>query len=94
MERAHKWSGDVLTAQVNVYPLGQDEIGPTIHRVIDILRVSGLVIETNAMATLLAGEPDVLLATLRDAFAAAAGEGSVVMTVTASNACSLPTRPA
>lgn len=80
----------MITAQVSVYPLATDDVGPIIDRVIAVLRASGLVIETNTMSTILAGEHEAVLSALRNASVAAMASGSAVMTITLSNACPLP----
>jgi uncharacterized protein YqgV (UPF0045/DUF77 family) len=84
----------MVTAQVSVYPLGRDDIGPIIDRIIAVLQASGLVIETNTMSTILAGEHDAVFSALRDASASAMTGGSAVMSVTLSNACPLPDQSA
>ncbi len=80
-----------ITAQVSVYPLGQRNINPPIEQAIEMLRAAGLVVESGAMSTVLAGEADGVFAALRDVFGAMAEQGAVVMTVTFSNACPVPT---
>ncbi len=79
-----------ITAQVSVYPLGQQNINPPIEQAIEMLRAVGLVVESGAMSTVIAGETDGVFAALRDVFGTLTEQGAVVMTVTFSNACPVP----
>jgi quercetin dioxygenase-like cupin family protein/uncharacterized protein YqgV (UPF0045/DUF77 family) len=79
-----------LTAQVSLYPLRQDRLAPAIESAIDIWQLRGLDVEPGAMSTLIAGDDGTLWAALRDAFAAAATQGEMVMVITLSNACPWP----
>ena len=50
----------------------------------------GLKAEPGPMSTYVAGEAETIFAALQEAFARASGIGHVVMTITLSNACSIP----
>ena len=76
-----------VTAQVSVYPLGQDDLQPAIEAVWAAFRTAKLQYRTGAMSTLVEGEADVLFAALARAFQAAAQRGATVMVATVSNAC-------
>jgi uncharacterized protein YqgV (UPF0045/DUF77 family) len=76
-----------ISAQVAVYPLRQDHLGPAIRAVIDALTQRGLSPEVGSMSTTVTGDADLVFTALRDGFATAAATGAVVMTVTVSNAC-------
>jgi uncharacterized protein YqgV (UPF0045/DUF77 family) len=80
-----------VSAQVSLYPLRQEHLGPAIAAVVDRLRVAGLAVWEGPMSTVVAGELDTVWAGLRDAFAAAAARGETVLVVTLSNACPVPT---
>jgi uncharacterized protein YqgV (UPF0045/DUF77 family) len=77
----------LVSAQVSLYPLRQEHLGPGVRAFADALAAAGLEARTGPMSTLVTGKADVLFAALRDAFQAAAAAGHVVMTVTVSNAC-------
>jgi len=80
-----------ITAQVSVYPLGQPVLEPPIQQAIARLLAAGLIMEYGSMSTVIAGEMDVVFATLREVFGELADQGHVIMSVTFSNACPLPT---
>ncbi len=76
-----------ISAQVAIYPLRQEHLGPAIRAVTAALTDRGLTPETGPMSTTVTGDADPVFAALRDAFVAATATGEVVMTVTVSNAC-------
>ena len=80
----------IASAQISVYPLRQDHLGPAIDAVRKALADHGLVSEVGPMSTIVVGEGAVIFAALGDAFAKAADLGDVVMTLTVSNACPIP----
>ncbi len=77
----------IASAQISVYPLRQDRLGPAIEAVRASLADRGLTPEVGSMSTIVSGEDAVIFSALRDAFAKAAELGEVVMTFTVSNAC-------
>jgi uncharacterized protein YqgV (UPF0045/DUF77 family) len=77
----------VVSAQISVYPLGQDRLSPAIDAVKHALETRGLRPEVGVMSTLVVGEAEVVFAALQEGFDRAASMGRVVMTVTLSNAC-------
>lgn len=81
-----------ITAQVSVYPLGQQALDPPIQHAIARLQAAGLVAESGLMSTVIAGEAVTVFDTLREVFRELAGQGQVIMSVTFSNACS-PSAP-
>jgi uncharacterized protein YqgV (UPF0045/DUF77 family) len=81
----------MITAQVSVYPLGQQALEPPIQQAIARLQAAGLVVESGSMSTVVAGEADVVFATLGEVFGELACQGQVIMAVTFSNTCPLPT---
>lgn len=84
-----------VSAQISLYPLGVNRLGPPIERAVAALRARGLDPETGTMSTLVFGDDETVFDALRAAFAAAAdGDQSVVLVVTVSNACPLPEPPA
>jgi len=82
-----------VTAQVSVYPLGQNHLGPAIEAVWKAFRTLGLHYRAGPMSTLIEGDEQTIFVALRDAFQAAAQFGGTVMTVTVSNACPPLRRP-
>jgi uncharacterized protein YqgV (UPF0045/DUF77 family) len=77
----------IASAQISVYPLRQERLGPAIEAVRAALASHGLAPQLGPMSTIVVGEEAVIFAALGDAFAKAAAAGEVVMTVTVSNAC-------
>jgi len=77
----------MASAQISVYPLRQDSLGPAIEQVRASLTAHGLTPEIGPMSTLVVGDDAVIFAALGEAFAKAAELGAVVMTITVSNAC-------
>ena len=78
---------DVISAQVSLYPLRTEHLGPAIDAFAQVLREAGLPVEPGPMSTLVVGEAEALFAALQNAFEAACVEADVVMQVTVSNAC-------
>jgi len=76
-----------ISAQVSIYPLRQERIGPAVDAVRAALVLRGLKPEVGPMSTVVSGEVAVIFAALQEAFIGAAATGQVVMTVTVSNAC-------
>jgi len=76
-----------LQAEVSLYPLRTEKLGPPIRDFADALKQAGLTVRTGAMSTSVAGESEAVFGGLRAAFDAVAGGHSVVLLVKASNAC-------
>jgi uncharacterized protein YqgV (UPF0045/DUF77 family) len=79
-----------ISAQVSLYPLGQEDLSPAIDEALRIFREHGLDVNPGSMNTLISGDEETLFAALQAAFQRAAGGGRVVMVVTFSNACPPP----
>lgn len=79
-----------VTAQVSLYPLRQEHIGTAITAAVTRFKEDGLEVGEGAMSTTVGGELDAVLESLRNAFADAAARGAVVLVVTLSNACPVP----
>ena len=80
----------MITAQVSLYPLRQESIGPPIREAVRVFRQCGLKTRVGAMSTLVWGNDQVVFEALQVAFHWAAERGDTVMTVTISNACPEP----
>jgi uncharacterized protein YqgV (UPF0045/DUF77 family) len=76
-----------VSAQISVYPLRQEHLGPAVEAVRLALNSGGLEAEVGPMSTLATGDADRIFAALRDAFERAATMGDVAMVCTLSNAC-------
>lgn len=81
-----------VTAQVSLYPLRQEHLEPAITAAVTRFKEEGLEVWEGAMSTMVAGELDAVWASLRNAFADAAVRGEVVLVVTLSNACPVPSQ--
>lgn len=79
-----------ISAQVSLYPLGRDQLGPAIDAVIELFAARDLSVETGAMSTVLAGDDEVVFEALRDALRLVTAQGEAVMVATLSNACPVP----
>lgn len=79
----------IISAQVSLYPLGQESLSPRIGEFCARLRRAGLEPAVGPMSTVVAGEADALFPALQAAFVEAAEAGPVVMALTVSNACPL-----
>jgi len=76
-----------ISAQVSLYPLGRDQLGPVIDAVVKLFRGRDLRVEAGAMSTVLAGDDEVVFEALRDALRLVTAAGEAVMVATLSNAC-------
>jgi len=82
-----------VAAQVSLYPLRQEDIGPGIREALRVLRGHGLAIRMGEMSTLVWGEEHEVFIALEEAYRRVAARGDTVMTVTFSNACPRPGGP-
>lgn len=76
-----------ISAQVSLYPLGQENLSLFIDEVLHIFQEHSLAVNPGSMSTLISGDDETLFAALQAAFQRAASQGRVVMVVTFSNAC-------
>lgn len=79
-----------ISAQVSLYPLGQEALAPEIEETLDVLRRHGLEVEPGSMSTVVRGEDALIFAALQEAFQSVCSRGRAVMTVVFSNACPPP----
>ena len=76
-----------VSAQISVYPLRQEHLGPAVEAVRLAFEREGLGPEVGPMSTFATGETARVFAALREAFERAAEAGDVAMVVSLSNAC-------
>ena len=76
-----------VSAQISIYPLRQQHLGPAVEAVRIALQSRGLEPEVGAMSTVVAADTERIFAAPREAFDRAAATGPVEMVVTVSNAC-------
>ena len=79
-----------ISAQVSLYPLGQDDLGAAIEGFWGALDDRGLEQERGPMSTLIWGDDETVFGALQDGFRRATECGGTVMVVTLSNACPRP----
>jgi len=79
-----------ITAQLSLYPLGQDDLSPAIDAAVGEIDRCGVDRRTGEMSTVLWGDDEEVFPALMGAFRKAASLGHVVMVVTLSNACPWP----
>lgn len=79
-----------IAAQVSIYPLRQPALSPTIEAALEVFQEFGLEVQAGTMSTVITGEDEAVFGALRQAFAQATETGEVVMVVTISNACPVP----
>jgi uncharacterized protein YqgV (UPF0045/DUF77 family) len=80
-----------IAAQVSLYPLRREQLGPAITEAIAAFRRHEVTVWEGPMSTVIAGEPDSVWDALRAAFTGATARGEAVMVVTVSNGCPVPT---
>jgi len=80
------------SAQISLYPLRQEKLGPAIEALRRVLEREGLGPEVGPMSTVVSGETDRLFAALQRGFEEAAACGPVALVVTISNACPVDAR--
>ena len=80
----------LITAQVSLYPLRQESLGPPIREAARSFRLEGLNVRVGEMSTLVWGEEEAIFQGLQEAFHRATKYGDTVMAVTISNACPGP----
>ena len=78
------------SAQISLYPLGQQDLGPAIQDVVDVLSEHHLPYTVGSMSTVTWGDDESLFSALREGYARACQRGGAVMIITISNACPLP----
>ena len=79
-----------ITAQVSLYPLGENDLSPAIEAAIGELDRHGIERQTGTMSTVVCGGDEKVFSALLDAFRGAAAHGPAVMVITVSNACPWP----
>jgi uncharacterized protein YqgV (UPF0045/DUF77 family) len=77
----------IFTAQVSLYPLGQDDLSPAINEALNIFHHHDLGVTPGSMSTLISGDEAVVFSALQESFRYAAKEGQVVMAIIFSNTC-------
>jgi len=76
-----------VSAQISIYPLRQERLGPAVEAVRLALESRRLEPEVGPMSTFVTGDSESIFAALREAFEQAAETGPVAMVLTVSNAC-------
>jgi uncharacterized protein YqgV (UPF0045/DUF77 family) len=76
-----------VSAQISVYPLRQERLGPAVDAVRLALARRGLEPEVGPMSTVVTADAEDLFIALHEAFERAAGTGAIAMVLTVSNAC-------
>lgn len=82
-----------ISSQISLYPLGREDLAPSISEALCIFREYNLDVNPGSMSTLISGADEAVFSALQAAFRRAAEQGRVVMVVTFSNACPSPARP-
>ena len=83
----------ISSAQISVYPLRQEHLGPAIDMVRQRSRRTGFARRSRSDDTMVTGDAAIVFAARADAFDKAAQAGQVVMTFTVSNACPVLHQP-
>jgi tRNA-Thr(GGU) m(6)t(6)A37 methyltransferase TsaA len=76
-----------ISAQVSLYPLGQEDLRPAIHEALNIFQQNSLDVYPGSMSTLIVGNEEAIFTALQMTFRRASEQGRVIMSVTFSNAC-------
>jgi len=77
----------VISAQLSVYPLGEENVSAYISSFCSTLAREGVHPTVGPMSTLVTGDADQVFRALQTAFEQVAGSAHVVLTATISNAC-------
>ena len=75
-------SADIVSCQLSLYPLRQQDVGPAVRGGIGAARAEGCTVRVGNLSTLLWGSEEQVFAGARAAFRAAQAQGSAVMTAT------------
>jgi uncharacterized protein YqgV (UPF0045/DUF77 family) len=81
-----------VSAQISIYPLRQERLGPAVDAVRAALERRGLAPQVGSMSTLVVAEADRIFPALQEAFEQASATGEVAMVFTVSNACPVADR--
>jgi uncharacterized protein YqgV (UPF0045/DUF77 family) len=81
-----------VSAQISIYPLRQERLGPAVEAVRLALESRGLQPEVGPMSTVVTADLESIFTALREAFEQAAATGAVAMVLTVSNACPVEPR--
>jgi uncharacterized protein YqgV (UPF0045/DUF77 family) len=76
-----------IQAEVSLYPLRELSLSPGIDAFLEALRRPGITLRAGAMSTVIRGERQAVFEAVAAAFARAADQHQVVLTVKYSNAC-------
>jgi len=79
-----------VSAQVSLYPFGQEDLGPAINEIWKALDAQGVEYRVGPMSTLIWGDDDAVLDALKEGFRHAVGFGPAVLILTLTNACPMP----
>ena len=81
-----------LAAQVSIYPLRQPRLSPAIDKALGIFEQRGLEVTPGTMSSVVSGDDEALFAATKEVFQQASEQGEVVMIITLSNACPVPSQ--
>lgn len=81
-----------VAAQISLYPLRQEHLGPAIDAFREALEREGLAPEVGAMSTFVSGDAARVFRALERGFGEAAACGPVALVLTLSNACPVEPR--
>jgi uncharacterized protein YqgV (UPF0045/DUF77 family) len=77
-----------VQAEISIYPLRVKSLSEPIEEFCNILRDNGLEVKTTTMSSSVAGEADVVFASVREAFGKISEKYGVVLNMKVTNACS------
>ena len=81
-----------LAAQVSIYPLRQPRLSPAIDKALGIFGQHGLEVAPGVMSSVVSGDDEALFTAIREVFQQTSEQGEVVMIITLSNACPVPSQ--
>ncbi|MBA7556374.1 hypothetical protein ES705_49079 [subsurface metagenome] len=81
-----------LAAQVSIYPLRQPRLSPAIDKALGIFEQRGLEVTPGAMSSVVSGDDEALFAATKEVLQQASEQGEVVLIITLSNACPVPSQ--
>ena len=82
-------SGEIMRvqAEVSLYPLRQNDLSEAIEQFVESLKSNNLKVRTGPMSSVISGDESIVFESLQKAFAQAAKEYDVALTVKISNRC-------
>ncbi len=80
-----------IEAQFSIYPLREKKLSPAINEAVEIIKSSGLPVETGSMSSITYGESEKVFKAMQEVMDRVGENKHLVLIVTFSNACPVKT---